>query len=386
MDKKRIDILIPDFSDLGAQRVAINLANGLNNIHIVRFVVFDRNGSFHKYLHSGIPVISLNETVPNIPKLRVLLKIFSYRNIAKKNNTDIAISFSPITNYAVVFAKLGNKKIKTIIQEHAFPSLFLKDRENVSALYEVLFKHFLIRIYEKSDCFVTITNAIKKDFIENFNIKSKFFEVVRNPLDIEKINSLAHEPVNDFLFNHKKKYLVAIGRLSEQKNFKRLIDIFEKIKNQKPNTELLIIGKGALESELKEYAKKKNLENFIHFLGFKENPYSYVSKSDVFCLSSNWEGLPQVIAEAMICQTPVVAHDCQSGPAEMIRDKKTGMLTTYGDLDEFAQKVIEILEDKNLRKSVAENAYNFAAQEYSLEKYTSRYEEIIEKLENKSNS
>jgi len=380
MNKKRIDILIPDFSDLGAQRVAINLANGLNNTHIVRFVVFDRNGSFHKYLHTDIPIVSLNETISNIPKLRVLLKIFSYRNTAKKNNTDIAISFSPITNYAVVFAKLGNKKIKTIIQEHAFPSLFLKDRENVSALYEILFKHLLIKIYEKSDCFVTITDAIKKDFIENFNIKSKFFEVVRNPLDIEKINSLAHELVNDFTFDHEKKYLIAIGRLSEQKNFKRLIDIFEKVKKQKSNTELLIIGKGALESELKEHAKKKNLENFVHFLGFKENPYSYVSKSDVFCLSSNWEGLPQVIAEAMVCRTPVVAHDCQSGPAEMIQNKKNGMLTPYGDLDKFAQAVIEILENENLHKLITDNAYNFATQEYSLEKYTAQYKKIIEAL------
>ncbi len=383
MERKKIDILIPDFSDLGAQRVAINLANGLKDIHDIRFVVFERNGPFEKYLDKNVPVFSLNEWTYDIPKLRVLFRLFSYRKFVKKHKTEIAISFSPITNYAVLVGKFFNKKLKTIIQEHAFPSLFLKDRENVSSLYEFLFKYLFVRLYELSDCFVTITEAIKEDFIKNFKIRSTYFKVVRNPLDISRIEQMKDENVNDFMFKQDIKYLIGVGRLSEQKNFKRLIDVFEKVENALEKVELIIIGKGSLESELKTYAKEKGIIDKIHFLGFKNNPYTYIAKSDVFCLSSNWEGLPQVLAEAMICKTLIVAHDCQSGPKEMIENEKTGILVKYGDIEEFSKKIIEVLSNEKITSSIKENAYIFASHEYSLEKYVSNYKEIINILGNK---
>lgn len=386
-EHKKIDILIPDFGDLGAQRVAINLANLLytKNAGDISFVVFHKEGPFQKYLNPEIKIIDIGKKVLNIPKLRVIFLLLAYAVSAKKRRVSLAISFSPITNYAGLLAKLFRGP-KVIIQEHAFPSLFFKDKENLSPLYGFAFRHFLFRLYNNADKFVTITEAIKDDYVRNFRIRPELFRIIRNPVDTKKIRSMAEEDVPEFVFDKKKKYLIGVGRLSEQKNFSRLITAFAIVKQNLPEAELVILGRGPLEQELKTQARAIGLSNEIHFLGFQSNPYKFISRSDVFCLSSTWEGLPQVLAEAMICCVPIVANDCQSGPREMIKNGETGFLTEYGNTEEFAERITFILNNPILSKTLASSAHAFASKKYSTEKYVADYEDLISELVKKETS
>jgi glycosyltransferase involved in cell wall biosynthesis len=379
----KIDIFISNFGNLGAQRVAINMANFLKSFYEVNFVVLDMNGPFKNYLMNDINIINLSAKNFNIPKIRVFTRALAYSNYVKTNKTNIAISFSPITNFYIIFAKFYNRRLKTIIQEHAYPSIALKDRGNASLLYQLFFKHFLVKFYNKTDIFITIANAIKEDFINNYNVRSNLIRIVRNPLDIHNINTLKNEEIDDFVFNKEKKYLIGVGRLSTQKNFKRLIDIFSKVYKINKKVELIILGDGSLYNYLKDYSTKLGLKNKIHLLGFKPNPYKYIAKSDIFCLTSDWEGLPQVIAETMICRTLIIAHKCKSGPEEMISNNETGMLVEYDDIDDFANKIIFSLEHQQEIQMIVENAYKFATNEYSLENIGSKYLEIIEELNKK---
>lgn len=377
----KIDVLISDFGGLGGQRVAINVANFLSSYYEINFVVLDTSGPFKHYLKNDINVIDLSKKLFNIPKIRVFTRALAYSNHVKKNKTNIAISFSPITNYYVLFAKYNNRTLKTIISEHVFQSIALKDRGNASFLYEFFFRYLLFKFYNKADIFIVETNAVKEDFINNYNIKSYFIKAIPNPLDIDNINMLKNEEVDDFNFDKEKKYIIDVARLEPQKNVKRMIDIFLKVYKVNNAVELIIIGNGSLENDLKEYAKKLNLENKIHFLGFKSNPDKYISKSDIFCLTSDWEGLPQVIAETMICRTLIIAHKCKSGPEEMIKNNETGILVEYDDIDDFANKIIFSLEHPQDIQAMVDNAYKFASNEYSLENIGRKYLEIIKELD-----
>jgi len=375
---KKIDILIPNFEDLGAQRVAINISNILSRKFDINFVVLDDIGPFKSYLNIAIPIVNLASMQINIPKIRVFSKGISYANFVKTRKTDISISFSPITNYYILFAKYSNKNLKTIIQEHAYPTIALKDRGNSSWFNEFIFRNILVRWYNKSDIFLTIANAIQEDFVEHYGVRKDIFRIVRNPLDIDKIIELSHEDVDDFEFKENVNYLIGVGRLSPQKNFTRLIEIFNRLKMD--NFELIILGKGELETQLKKQIEEHNLISKVHLLGFKSNPYKYISKANIFCLTSDWEGLPQVIAEAMICKTPVIAHSCKSGPDEMIQNNKSGILVEFGNEEDFAFQIENLINNTNLLRKITNCAFEFAYNEYSIEKVSKKYQSIIEEL------
>ncbi|MCX6717343.1 MAG: glycosyltransferase [Candidatus Taylorbacteria bacterium] len=378
---KKIDIIVPNFDDFGAPRVAINVANGLMEHYDINFVVFQNKGPFRFYLNPKIKVVCLDNNILNIPKIRIINRMFAYWKFSKKNKTDIAISFSPVTNFIILFSKLLNKKLKTIIQEHVYVSLFLKDRESVSYVYDLLFKSVFLKFYNLSDIFLVVAEEIKRDLVTNFGMRENFFRVVKNPLDIQEVLRMSEDVIDDFYFDNNKKYLISVGRLAAQKNFKRLIDIFDSAKKHIDNLELIIIGKGNLEKELKDYANKKQLTGSIHFLGFKKNPYKYIKRADCFCLTSDWEGFALVNAEAMLCGTVVVTNNCPAGPAEMIENHVNGIIVDYCNNDLFVKEVIGILNNDNHKKKLEKNAYEFALREFTIEKCIIKYKEILNSMD-----
>lgn len=378
--RKKIDILIPDFSDFGAQRVAINVANGLSLEYEVNFIVFEETGSFREYLNKDIEVTKLDYGITNIRKIRLLPRFFRYHAFAMKNKTDIAISFSPVANLVILVAKLFNKDLKVIIQEHCFPTIALKDRQNMGLVVEWIFRFVAFKLYNRAEAFITSTKSIVEDFVDNFGIKREIFHVVRNPVDIEKVMKIAAEPVTDFDFKSDRKYLLGAGRLVDQKDFFKLLRVFNLVKNKLANAELIILGEGTDRAGLEQEAEKLGLSDSVHLVGFKRNLDSYIASADCFCLSSRWEAMPQVMTEAMICKAPIIANDCKAGPNEMLIDGETGFLIPMEDENLFAQRIVEVLSDQALHDRIAENAFAFASREYSIGQCVINYKSIINKI------
>lgn len=373
-----IDILIPNFDDFGAQRVAINAANGLKRRgYEVRFVVNNSSGPFQSYLDSNIEILDLGAKVFNIPKVRVLLWLLAYIASIPKNKTCVLISFSPSANLYVLLAKMLRPGVRVIIQEHAFQSVALDDN---SFLYRIFYRNFLVKLYRKADIFLTIANAIKNNFIETFSIDPKRAVVVRNPVDVEKIKKMSASEIPSFSFDYNKKYIISAGRLCRQKNFHRLIRIFGNVAHDESNAELIILGEGDDRGSLRKLSQELGIEKRIHFVGFQDNPYAWFSKSHIFCLTSNWEGLPQVIAEAMICGLPVISHDCPSGPAEMLQDGENGFLVRFGDENGFVMAIKKLLNDQYLMEKFGHRAYQLAASCYSIDLFVDDYEKLVNKL------
>tara|TARA_E500000178_G_C17038979_1_gene765438 strand:+ start:34468 stop:35616 length:1149 start_codon:yes stop_codon:yes gene_type:complete len=155
----------------------------------------------------------------------------------------------------------------------------------------------------------------------------------------EKVSTLYDPILNIQLINKKKReestfklnnFYLAIGRLTEQKNFKFLIDVFsEFIKSS--NNNLIIIGEGEEKGSLQKLIEKKNLEDRIILVGFKNNVFKYFKKSKCFILSSLWEDPGFVLVESAYMNIPIISSDCDNGPKEILAHGKSGILFKSND-------------------------------------------------------
>jgi len=174
-------------------------------------------------------------------------------------------------------------------------------------------------------------------------IKKNNIVVLPNSVDINLIRSLAKQRIEPFInqFVKGKKVIVSVGRLVRNKDFSTLIKAFNRLEEK--NIVLLILGEGNLEYQLQSLINRLNLEKKILLTGFIDNPYSIVAKSDVFVLSSIFEGMPNSLIEAMVLNIPIVATDCPSGPKEILMDGEHGILVPVNDSKLMADAIINQL-------------------------------------------
>jgi glycosyltransferase involved in cell wall biosynthesis len=171
-------------------------------------------------------------------------------------------------------------------------------------------------------------------------IAPRTVRVIYNPFDIASIERAAREnPFHKWLEPGQPPVIIAVGRLSIEKDFHTLIDAFVKIRRSRI-ARLLILGDGPLRSQLVSYAVHRGLnkDDFM-LVGYKPNPFAYMSRSRVLVLSSCLEGFGNVLVEAMACGVPVVSTDCIGAPREILEDGKWGKLVPVGDSDALSVAV-----------------------------------------------
>ena len=156
----------------------------------------------------------------------------------------------------------------------------------------------LFFIYNRADKIITVSKKIKEDLAQNFGIKEAKLVTIYNPYKVQNISSLSQEDIKDMDFDQKFTF-ITVRNSYHVKNQELLIKAFSHIEGS--NSQLIIVGDGELKSSLELLTKELNLESRVKFLGFRDNPFKYVGKSDCFVLSSNNEGLPNVIIEALAC-------------------------------------------------------------------------------------
>jgi len=192
-------------------------------------------------------------------------------------------------------------------------------------------------MFNKSDGVIGISQGVSDDLLSNGvqNVKT-----IYNPIDFQQVHKMSHED-DDLDFSHP--LIIGIGRLEKQKNFSLLIKAFS-IVAESVDAQLLILGEGSLSSRLKKEALDLGVSERVQFLGFVDNPYKYLKKSDVFVLSSLWEGFGNVLVESLAVGTQIVSTDCQSGPSEILDNGKYGTLVKVGDSKVLAREIIASLE------------------------------------------
>ena len=243
---------------------------------------------------------------------------------------------------------------------------------------------FLVKLlYKRANSVVAVSEGVKADLVKNYAVPESKVSLLYNPYDIAQLHELASEPVNDI---PKAPYIIGVGRLVKNKNFSLLLNAYAKadiVEN------LVILGVGEEEAMLKALAETLGVADKVHFLGFKPNPYPYVAKAEYFVSTSNAEGFPNAIVEAMCLGKPVIATNCESGPAEIIAEQypyhvsgaseeKNGILCELNNAEGVAS-ALSSFSDETVRLSYSAKSKSCAKQ-FSYNAFQQKVIAIIEKV------
>ena len=220
--------------------------------------------------------------------------------------------------------------------------------------------YFKKKIYKKIIPFAekVIVNSFefKKQMEKEFKIK---VECIYNPLNSKEIiiKSKLKQKKNFFSSKENCLKILNIGRFTDQKDQITLLKAAKKLKN-KINFKMLIIGKGKEENNLKQYVLENNLSKHVKINNFINNPYPVIKKTDLFILSSKYEGLPNVLLEALVLNKFVISSNCPTGPKEILLNGKGGLLFKVGDHIDLANKIIYHLKNKTKSEKMLRNSRN----------------------------
>ncbi|MDA9733440.1 glycosyltransferase [Candidatus Pelagibacter sp.] len=362
---KKILIFIPNLQGGGAEKVAINLSNILAKDKCIVYLMYLKKNGFNiKNLNKNINFIYLN-------KERLLFAIFSIIDFLLKNKKNLnIISFLNAPNFVFCFIKFlfGLKNINLTITIHNSMSDSYKNSNLKGKIIIFLLKHF----NSFADKIICVSKYVKKDLITNWKLNNKNIFTIYNPaINKKEIKSLSKKK-NLFLKKFKSnnlKIILSVGRLTKQKNYELLINAFYEIKKVTHNTILVILGTGELKESLNELVQKKGLKKNVIFMGFQKNPYNFIKHSDLIVLSSDWEGLPTILIEALYLKKKIVSTNCNGGCSEVLANGKYGYLVPMNDVNRLKDKILFALNNKS-KKIDRKYLYNFM-DKFALKKYKS---------------
>jgi glycosyltransferase involved in cell wall biosynthesis len=360
--KKNSEIIIfcPSIEEGGVEKNLYIISNYLSKKKKVFLITANKNKK--NIFNKNIKFLSPKSNFWN-NKTR-LLKTFICFYIVLINfyKKDIKILSFQSNIFAIILAKILGFKI--FIRSNTSPISFAN-----SIIRKLIFKFF----FNLPDKIIVNSNQFKNQFYKFFNNKPV---LIYNPVfDLLKLNYAAQKKIKNNFFDKKKKYLkiINVARLTDQKDHLTLLRAI-KLASKKIKLKLIIIGKGKEKNKINNFINKNKLNNIVKLLDFKKNPMPYIRRSDIFILSSKFEGLPNVLIEAQSQKKIIISSNCATGPSEILRNGKFGFLYKTGDYNDlfktikyvsknlkFAQKKA-ILGFKNLKrfdyKTNCEKYYN----------------------------
>jgi glycosyltransferase involved in cell wall biosynthesis len=232
--------------------------------------------------------------------------------------------------------------------------------------------HLTKRAYRDAEAVIVVSNGEKEDLIKNFGIPGNMVSVVYNPVNREAIEKLSGE---DAGIDFNVPLVVTAGRLVHQKGMDILLRAFRMVRDVTAS-KLLILGGGEKREDLVSLSQSLHLSEDVVFLGMQMNPFKFMRKAAVFCLASRYEGLGNVILEAMSLGVPVIVTDCPSGPSEIIEGGRYGILVKPEDPGAIAEALLRVLSDRGLQQTLSSLSLE-RAQDFSLDAQLSQWEEII---------
>lgn len=248
--------------------------------------------------------------------------VFKLRNKIKQNESDIVFSFLEKSNVLTYISTLG-LNVKCILTVHNV--LSIQYNKVTSKLVKFLLYKTLQFVYcRRKNSVVAVSKQVKDDLISAFSITQDNVDVINNCVDIDAIKILSKSKKDIPSFLKEKEFIFSLGRFSEQKAQHRLIEAYEYCLKHYPdfNANLVIMGEGEKERELRQKISSLNIQDTVFFLPFNSNPYPYFAEASLFCLSSLYEGFPIVIAEACALNIPFVGTE-KAIPEEIFSEKSS---------------------------------------------------------------
>ena len=356
--QNRITFCITELDVGGAEKALVRIAIGLKSLGWqVRVISLRDKGPMAEPLEAdNIPVTSLN--CGGFFDLRIFGRL---RDELQRSPTDVLYCFLHQANLC------GRMVAKSTNVRVVLSGIRVADRRLSVRIPERLTQG-------KVDHYVAVSDSVAKFHAELCGISESKISAIPNGVDLPSADRLKPDQTVE------KHRLLFVGRLTPQKNPMCLLDAFCRLPNElQTNTELLFVGDGPLRAEMQRFIRNRQLENGIQLLGQRDDVSSLMQQAALLVLPSRWEGLPNVVLEAMANGLPVVAT-AVDGTRDVVTDGRNGWLVSANEPDLLAEAIRKALENPDERSKIAEAARTFVEQNYSWTDSVKKHDELLRSL------
>jgi len=322
MDKK-VAIFVPTLQPGGAERVALNLADGfLRRGFSVDILAASNGGAFADLIPTGARLVSLGN------KGRVLRALPNLVRYLRRESPWCVVPIMDHTNVVTLWARwLGRTHTTVLATAHCLPTL---EARHGSRLREKLSPYAVRYFLRFADGIVAVSNGVANDLAQTAKIARERISVIPNPVLTPEFYHKVVEPIADLYWSDSSKpVIISVGRLVASKDFPALIRAFAAVRKEIPSR-LLILGEGDRRPVLEKLIADLQLGDDVLLPGYTSNPYAPMAHAKIFVLSSIYEGFGNVVVEALAAGIPVVATDCPC-PREILQDGRFGELVAVED-------------------------------------------------------
>jgi len=364
MMKIRILHIIPNLNTGGAERLVVNLLEAIDKekFEVAVCSLYDKSSSpFEEHLEkNGIPIYYLGKRKGL--DLRMITRLY---RLFKFFKPDVAHTHLSVQRYALIPQVLCGIPIKL----HTVHNIAQKEVDVPGKIVHWLAFHVVGVVP------VSISQVVARTVKDVYNIAT--------PIIYNGIPTMQFSGMNEMRNFWREKEGIAdseviflhIGRFSAQKNHCLLIEAFEQVIKGRDGLKLFLVGDGELRIKIELLVKEKRLEHCVNFLGLRQDIPELLAACDVFALSSDYEGLPMVILEAMAAGKPVIST-AVGGISELVESGVTGILVPSRDPKSLAQAMIQLANDYPLRETMSKRSQKYALERFDISLIVRQYEKF----------
>lgn len=377
----KIAIYIDLLQGYGADKTLLKIAEGLAelglDVDLVTAKGVDKIGS---QINPAVNLIDLGSSRFNL--IKNVVGLTNYLIDKKPAILFSSIHFNNVTSAcAITLAKLVGVNTKLVVRQANRLEYQLKGYP--FPIGPLMYP--LIRMaYKQADLIICPSKGLLSDLTKFMKAEESKIKHIYNPTVTPDIFEKAQQETNHPWFEQKSCPIVlGAGRLKPQKDFITLIEAFARVKRNFQDAKLVILGEGKQRAELEALVTKLGLQGDVDLVGFQENPYAFIAKADLFVLSSIYEGLPNILIEALALKKKIVATNCPSGPAEILKFGRYGSLLPTGSPFLLEAAIIKALEENPSSLVESSPAKDFEQRE-QVEKYGQIFLNLVDKNSQKN--
>lgn len=376
--------------------MVVNLANHAETVSPM-LALLERKGGLLRELRPEVPcyyrtdsarlssrLAKIVSDIPGESYVRLALECLWLKDVVTRTDARLVSSFLMRAHLVALVTKIAllpGLPVVLNIHEHM--------TESAPFLYPLARDRFLMRritrhLFPRANRIVVVAQALERDLVTRYGVPASMIDVVLNGHDLTRIRAAAAEPLEAHWALQQRqpgeasaesRTIVAIGRLVHLKGYDLLIRAVAKVRGKR-DVRLMLIGEGEERAELGRLVSELGLTDTVMFCGHQENPWRFAARADVLALTSRTEAFPSVLVEAMALGVPILATACSAGVAECLQNGACGLIVPTGDVDAIAAGLERLLDDAELRATVAAKGLARAAS-LGLTTMQRRYESVL---------
>ena len=340
--KKKIIIFMPSIEGGGVEKNLFIVSNYLANKHEnVSLITISKK--FKSKFSKKLNFISLNSNIWDKTgrRFKYFLSLFLLIKEIISNRNLVVFSFQA-NIFCIILCRFFF--IRIVARSNSAPIGWSKN----------IFKRLIFKIVlNLANKVMVNSKEFKKDLKREFNVSSL---CIYNPLNKKEILKKSKKKINSIFNKNKKIKILNIGRYTDQKDQITLLKGLKLIKNKIP-FEAIIVGRGVKEKLLKDYIKNNDLHKHVKLMKFTQNPFPIMKQCDLFILSSKFEGLPNVLLEALVLKKFIISSNCSTGPKEILLNGNGGLLFKVGNEIGLSKQMNYFYNNRHQCNKMLEKSY-----------------------------